>query len=52
MQSKDRKQIVTSLKVDPDLWKQARKAAIDYDITLGELIAEAISDWIQKHKVQ
>ena len=32
----EKDQIVTSLKVDPDLWKQAKIAAIECDITLGE----------------
>lgn len=29
---------VTSLKVDPELWKQAKKLAIDRGISLAELI--------------
>jgi hypothetical protein len=46
----DKKEIVTSLRVDPNLWKEARKAAIDCDITLGELIDQAIRDWIEKQE--
>lgn len=46
----EKNQIVTSLRVDPDLWKEARKAAIDCDITLGELIDQAIRDWINKRR--
>jgi hypothetical protein len=46
----DKKEIVTSLRVNPDLWKEARKAAIDCDITLGELIDQAIRDWIEKQE--
>ena len=46
----EKKEIVTSLRVNPDLRKEARKAAIDCDITLGELIDAAIRDWIQKEK--
>lgn len=46
----DKKEIVTSLRVDPHLWKEARKAAIDCDITLGELIDQAIRDWIEKQE--
>ena len=46
----DKKEIVTSLRVDPDLWKEARKAAIDCDITLGELIDQAVRDWIAKQE--
>lgn len=44
----EKTQIVTSLRVDPNLWKEARKAAIDRDITLGELIDQAIREWIEK----
>lgn len=46
----EKKEIVTSLRVDQNLWKEARKAAIDCDITLGELIDAAIRDWIKKEK--
>lgn len=48
MPTDEKAQIVTSLRVDPDLWKEARKAAIDCDITLGELIDQAIREWIEK----
>lgn len=43
-----KKEIVTSLRVDPSLWKEARKTAIDCDITLGELIDQAVRDFIAK----
>lgn len=46
----EKKEIVTSLRVDQSLWKEARKAAIDCDITLGELIDQAIRDWIAKQE--
>jgi len=29
---------VTSIKVNPDLWKEARKYAIDKGISVGELV--------------
>jgi len=48
MPTNSKEQIVTSLKVDPALWKQAKIAALECDITLGGLIDEAIRDWIQK----
>jgi hypothetical protein len=48
--TEEKTQIVTSLRVDPALWKEARKAAIDCDITLGELIDQAIRDWIAKQE--
>jgi hypothetical protein len=50
MPTEDKNQIVTSLRVDPALWKEARKAAIDCDISLGELIDQAIRDWIEKQE--
>lgn len=40
--------IVTSLRVDPKLWKKAKMAAIEHDTTLGCLIDEAIKEWIEK----
>jgi hypothetical protein len=46
----EKKEIVTSLRVDYSLWKEARKAAIDCDITVGKLVDEAIRDWIQKQE--
>jgi len=46
----DKEQIVTSLKVNPALWKQAKIAALECDITLGELIDQAVRDWIEKQE--
>jgi hypothetical protein len=46
----EKEQIVTSLKVNPDLWKQAKIAALQCDITLGELIDQAVRDWIAKQE--
>ena len=40
--------IVTSLKVNPELWKEAKIEALKCDITLGELVDQAIRDWIEK----
>jgi predicted HicB family RNase H-like nuclease len=44
-----KEQIVTSLKVDPELWKKAKIAALECDITLGELIDQALREWLEKH---
>jgi len=44
----NKNQIVTSLKVNPELWKHAKIAALECDITLGELIDQAVRDWIEK----
>jgi len=46
----DKDQIVTSLKVNPELWKQAKITALQCDITLGELIDQAVRDWIKKQE--
>lgn len=41
-------QVVTSLKVDPELWKKAKMEALKQDITLGRLVDEAVREWIEK----
>jgi len=41
----------TSLKVNPQVWKEAKKAAIDWEITLGELVERAVLEWIKNHPV-
>jgi len=40
----------TSIRIDPKLWKEAKKAAIDADITLSELVEEAIREWIRRRR--
>lgn len=40
--------IVTSLKVDQDLWKKAKKRAIDEDITLQQLLNEAVQAYLKR----
>lgn len=39
---------VTSLKVDPELWKQAKKLAIDRSISLAELVEELIKKELKR----
>ncbi|MBU5537129.1 MAG: ribbon-helix-helix protein, CopG family [Candidatus Aenigmatarchaeota archaeon] len=39
---------VTSLKVDPELWKQAKKLAIDRGISLAELVEELLKKELKK----
>lgn len=41
---------VTSLKVDPELWKQAKKFAIDRGISLAELIEELIKKELKRQQ--
>ncbi len=43
--------VVTSLKVDEDLWKRAKKRAIDEEITLQELLNEAVQDYLKRKTV-
>lgn len=40
---------VTSLRVNPDLWKQAKIVALQCDMTLQELIDKAVREWIATH---
>ena len=43
-----RKQI--GVKLDVDLWKDLRKLALDMDRTGGELLEEAMREYLAKHK--
>jgi len=43
--------VVTSLKVDEELWKRAKKRAIDEEITLQELLNEAVQDYLKRKTV-
>ena len=40
----------TSIKVKPDLWKDAKIEAIRHGKTVSELVEEAIEAWIKDHK--
>ena len=44
------KQIVTSIRVDGDLWKEAKKFAIDTDISLAELIEKLLKEELEKRR--
>lgn len=44
------KREVTSIKVKPELWKEAKIAAIRQDIELSELVERALEAWIGKGK--
>ena len=41
--------IPTSIKIDPDLWKQAKIEAINENMDLSELVEKAIGAWIGKN---
>ena len=46
----NKKQLVTSLRIDPDVWKEAKVAAIQNDMTLTQLVEEAIEKWVKEHR--
>ena len=48
MPEEEKRQLVTSLRVDSDLWKEAKVQAIRHDITLTELVEEALNLWMQE----
>jgi hypothetical protein len=37
----------TSIKIRPDVWKEAKIAAIQHDMELSELVEKAIESWIK-----
>jgi hypothetical protein len=38
----------TSIKIRPDVWKEAKIEAIKHDMDLSELVETAIEAWIDK----
>ena len=40
--------VVTSMKVDRETWKQAKKAAIDEGMTLQDVLNAALKEWLAK----
>jgi hypothetical protein len=46
-----RPSIVTSIKVDEELWKRAKKRAIDEEITLQELLNAAVQDYLKRKTI-
>ena len=50
MPIENKKQLVTSLRINPDIWKEAKVAAIRNDMTLTQLVEEAINYWIKKQE--
>lgn len=47
---KEEKQTVTSLRVNPELWKEAKVQAIRNEMTLAEVVEQALKQWIKEHK--
>jgi post-segregation antitoxin (ccd killing protein) len=44
------KREATSIKIDPELWKQAKIEAINRDIDLSDLVEDAIRKELNKDK--
>lgn len=44
------KQVVTSIRVDEELWKEAKIYAIKKGLTLAELLDQLIRDELEKNK--
>jgi hypothetical protein len=42
--------VTTSIKINPKVWKEAKKSAIDHDIDLSELVEQAIEEWIKENR--
>ena len=40
----------TSINIDPELWKEVKKAAIDLGITATEFFEQALKDKLNKSK--
>jgi hypothetical protein len=40
----------TSVKVKPDLWKEAKIEAVKQDKTVSELLEEALEAWLKANK--
>lgn len=45
-----RGRIPTSIKIDPDLWKQAKIEAINENMDLSELVEKALGAWMGKEE--
>lgn len=44
------KEIVTSIRIDGELWKEAKLYAVKNDITLGELVERLLRQELEKSK--
>lgn len=45
--------IVTSIKINPDLWKEVKIQAIREELTISEALEEALKEWlVKKRKAQ
>lgn len=42
----------TSIKIDPNLWKEVKIEAIKRDMLVSELVDEALKEWIKKRQAE
>lgn len=49
-ETKKEERTATSIKIKPEIWKEAKKAAIDEGKTVSELLEEALDSWIKEHR--
>jgi hypothetical protein len=40
----------TSIKIKPEIWKEAKIEAIKHEKTVSELVEEAIEAWMKEHR--
>lgn len=50
MADDDAKRITTSIKIDPKLWKETKIQAIQDELTVSELLENAIRDYCKRKK--
>jgi hypothetical protein len=42
--------VVTSVKIDEEKWKEAKKKAIDDGTTFSDILDEALDEWLRKKR--
>jgi len=47
---KEEQRAKTSIKVKPEVWKEAKKLAIDEGKTVSEIMEEAIDSYVKEHR--
>lgn len=50
MEEINMKRVATSIKIDPNLWKETKIKAIQYETTVSELVETAIKEYIKRKK--
>jgi hypothetical protein len=49
-ETKEEKREATSIKIKPELWKDAKIEAIKENKTVSKLLEEALEAWIKEHR--